>query len=406
MLAIAACSAVPTYSPDDLATDVAATVAALGVPTAETLLPPSEVPEAPSAATAEPATPTVPALSVAFTDGGNVAYYHEPGPAVLLTASGSVESVRLSDDGEKIAYTRRPIPEAPVELRVVNRDGTGDSLLMGPADFDALYPLGDALHHDLSHFDFLPGTHLLLMNTRLSYEGPGLTKHDDLIQVDTDTMSRTMLLAPGTGGDFTASSDGQYLALARPDTIEIRRANGTPTASGTISYAPVITYSEYQYYAHPVWAPDSGAIGAAIPSSDPLAPATSGSAWRLPVDGAASLQGTISGQFLLLSGSDKLLAPDLARVAYMKPTSTPNVRNLYWSFADGSGETLIGADAAWGGWSPDGQHFVFSLGDALNLQLGDARKLSAARGRHRSGWFAQKFLVFSGSMGGWTLKRG
>lgn len=405
-LIMAACGPAPTYSAEDVATMVAATIEGLGELPHEMA---SASPESTSAA--EPTATSVPtpvSLRVVYTDGGNVAYYAEPGPASLLTFSGAVESVRLSDDGEKIAYSRRPTPDGPPELRVVDRDGSGDGLLMSPSDFDALYPLGDALHHDLSQFDFLPGTHILLLNTRYAYEGPGLTKHDDLIQLDTDTLARTMLLAPGTGGDFTASPDGQYLAIVRPDTIEIRRANGTPTGSGTISYTPVITYSEYRYYARPVWAPDSSAIGAAIPSSDPLAPATTGSIWRLPVGGTASLLSTISGQFLLLSGSDKLLSPDLARVAYTKPTSTPNVHNLYWSFADGSGETLIATFRAWGGWSPDAQHFVFSLGDAFNLQLGDVAGGSdpLAMGTDLKWFGPTEFLFLSGSMGGWTLNRG
>jgi hypothetical protein len=228
----AGCSAPPgAFSPEDAATAVAATVAAMST---------SAVPDAPPPTAEEHTLPTesptaaATELIIAYTDGGNVAFRAGAGPASVLTAGGGVEQVRLSADGAKIAYTRRAAVDQPVELRAVNRDGSSDTLLMGPADFDALYPLDGALHHDLNEFEFLPGTHQLLINTRSFFEGPGLGKHDDLLRIDSDTSARTMLLAPGTGGDFTISPDGRYLALVRHDTIEIRLADGSPSASGVI----------------------------------------------------------------------------------------------------------------------------------------------------------------------------
>jgi hypothetical protein len=296
--------------------------------------------------------------------------------------------------------------DQPVELRAINRDGSSDSLLMGPADFDALYPLDGALHHDLNEFEFLPGTHQLLINTRSFFEGPGLGKHDDLLRIDSDTSARTMLLAPGTGGDFTISPDGRYLALVRHDTIEIRLADGSPSASGVITYEPVITYSEYAYYADPVWNPSSTMIGVAIPSPDPLAPATSGSIWHLPVDGPAALTSTISGQFFFMSSQGTLVSPDLTRVAFARPTTTPNVWNLVRAAVDGSGETIVEPYADWTGWSPDSLHFVYSAGDPLNLQLGDVSGPSAplVTGTDLR-WYTGVPLSL-GIDGAWTLQQG
>ncbi len=326
----------------------------------------------------------------------------------MLTAGAGVEQVRLSDDGRKIAYTRRPVVGQPVELRAVNSDGSGDALLMGPADFDALYPLDGALHHDLSQFEFIPGTHTLLINTYSFFEGPGLAKHDDLLRIDSDILARTMLLAPGTGGDFAISPDGRYLALTRPNTVEVRLADGTPSGSGVITYEPVITYSEYAYYAQPVWNPESSTIGVAIPSADPLAPSTSGTIWRLPIGASASLVSTILGQFFFPSFNAPLLSPDLSQVSYARPTAIPNVSNLYRASADGSGETLIATYSFWGGWSPDSSRFVFSPDDPMNLELGDlaggTAPLVMGSGLR---WFSSTdFLYLSGSMAAWTLQRG
>jgi hypothetical protein len=336
-----------------------------------------------------------------------------------LTFAGSVEQLRLSDDAQKVAYTRRPAIDQPVELRVVNRDGTGDTLLMGPTDFDALYPLGEAIHHDVYQFDFLPGSHILLFNTRSIFEGPGLAKHDDLIRIDTDSLTRTMLLAPGKGGDFTASPDGRFLALVRPGSagtivvpgvIEIANPDGTPTGSGVIHYTPVITYSEYAYYAQPVWKPDSSMIGVAIPSPDPLAPATSGETWTMAVGGAPSSLGTISGGFFFLGMANApLLSPTLDRVTFTRPTATTNVWTLHVADPSGAGETVVATGQFhWQGWSPDGAHFVFGLDAPMNLQLAQA---SGASGPLGSGtdlrWFnTAEVLYLSGSMGAWTLQRG
>jgi hypothetical protein len=397
------------FSPEDAATAIAATVAAMAAPTdtpapaataEEHALPTDPPADLPTAAAAE--------LVLAFTDGGNVALLAGAGPSVPLTFSGSVEQVRLSDDGLKVAYTRRPVIDQPVELRVVNRDGTGDTLLMGPADFDALYPLGGAVHHDVYLFDFLPDNHVLLINTRSIFEGPGLAKHDDLIRIDTDSLARTMLLAPGKGGDFTASPDGRFLALVRPDTVELVHADGTPTGSGVISYTPVITYSEYAYYAQPVWNPASSMIGVAIPSPDPFAPATTGSIWQLPVGSPGSLLSTISGQFFLVSGDGPLVPPSLTHVAYTRPTSTPNVWNLYRASVDGSGEALVGIHSGWMGWSPDGAHFVYSTADPTSLLLGDLAGGSTplVTGTDLRWYTAEAFVFLSGSPGAWTVQRG
>lgn len=407
---LAACTTPGGFSADEAATAIAATVSALVTPS----VPPTAAaePPTPEAHTLPTATPPTrpPSLTVVFTDGGNVAVVRDSGPPSVLTSAGRVETVKISDDGAKIAYSRRPVEGDPVELHIINADGTGDVVAMAPADFDALYPLDGALHHDLFLFGFLPGTHQLLLNTRAIFEGPGLAKHDDLIRIDADTLARTMLLAHGTGGDFTPSPDGRYLAITRPDAIEIRTTDGGPSGSGTIAYPPVITYSEYAYYALPVWRPDSAALGSAIPSADPLAPATSGAVWNLPLGGSASPVSTISGQFFLIGGGNaSLLSPALDRVAFPRVTTTPNIWTLNLANASGAGEILVATgDITWEGWSPDGAHFVFGLGGPMNLQLGDVTgSFTALTTGTDLRWFSSTgFVYLSGSSGAWTLMRG
>src|SRR4030067_2896965 len=111
-------------------------------------------------------------------------------------------------------------------------------------------------------------------------------------------------------------------------------------------------------------------IGVAIPSSDPLAPAPTGSPWQLPVGAPATLVSTIAGQFFLMSAYSPLVSPDLSQVAYSRPTSTPHVWNLYRASVDGSGETLLGTYNVWMSWSPDSAHLVHTSRAPMSLLLG------------------------------------
>ena len=350
-------------------------------------------------------------LRIVYTDGGNVWIIDGANPPLQLTSSGLVEQVRISDDGLKAAFTRRPAPDSPVEMRAVNHDGTGETTLLTPAQFDALYPLGGALHNDLSQFEFAPGTHDLLFNTRGLFEGPGLAKHDNVLVVDADTGILDEILAPGSGGDFTASPDGSQLAVVRADSVDLINIDGTNHRVGLVSYTPVITYSEYQYYATPVWRQDSTEVGLVIPSPDPLTPPLSGLVWRIPaVAGSPASLPPISGQFFLFGvGHEPLLAPDLARVAFTRETATPNVWDLIIANPDGTGESPVTTgDLVWAGWAPDGVHFAYSVGGPMNLQLGTvggaSAPLSVGTGLR---WIdATDYLYLSGSSGAWTLQHG
>ncbi|HSR47362.1 MAG TPA: hypothetical protein VLL77_05185, partial [Anaerolineales bacterium] len=135
-MALTACGESGDFSPDEAATAIAETVAALDTPTGATTAEPAATAEEHTVPSAT-AAPT-PSLVVVYTDGGNVALVGESGGPTFLTGSGRVEQVRISDDGTKIAYTRRPVDGAPVELHVVNADASGDTILMSPSDFDAL----------------------------------------------------------------------------------------------------------------------------------------------------------------------------------------------------------------------------------------------------------------------------
>jgi hypothetical protein len=365
--------------------------------------------------TIEPAAPTTPApppsaLRIVYTDGGNVWILGGANPPLQLTASGLAEDVRISDDGARIAFVRRPAPDSPLELHVVNYDATGETTLLTPAQLDALYPLGGALHTDISLFDFVPGTHDLLLNTRGVFEGPGPARHDNVLIIDTDTGVLDELLEPGSGGDFTPSPDGTQLAIVRADEVDLINIDGTNHRVGLVTFTPIITHSEYQFYPIPVWRPDSSGFGLVIPSADPLIPPYTGVVWEVPASGGvAAAHPSISGRFFLFGGHDRLLAPDLAHVAFQRETAAPNVEDLYVAGVDGSGETLVTTGAIqWASWAPDSVHFVYTVGGPMDMQVATLGGPSAplAVGTDLQWINATDYLYLSGSSGAWTLQKG
>lgn len=404
LLGTLACAAPGTSSPvseDEIATRVAATMTAAAEEHGS--------PDAPHALPSEESSPTPePVLRIAYTGGSNVWFYQEGTAPRQVTTSGGAYGVRLSDDGAWVAFLRRETGSDHGELRAVRTDGTGEAVLLTPAALDAFYPpTPNVVGTDFSSMHFLPGTHTLVFNTYAIPEFIGLMKRDDLWAINVDDGILTNLLPAGSGGDFAISPDGRQIAVVRPDSLSLVNADGSRLRSGLVTFPRVLTYSEFLYYPLPVWTADSAAVGFVIPSEEPLAPGASGSVWRIPVSGDAPVRlGTITGDCYFPSFGGPLLSPDLARVAFTRPTGTPNVETLFIANADGSSEVSYATGAIeWEGWSPDGVHFAYRLDGPMNLYLG---AVGAAPSALPSGmsleWVnAIKYLYLTGSGTSWTL---
>jgi hypothetical protein len=407
--ALAACSQVPAEPPsvDSMATVVAATLSALAPASVSSTEVPS-VATPPEPSPAAPASP--PIVRVAYTNAGNIWLAEGDAPPVQLTSSGAAENVWISDDGQKVVFTRRPAVDGPVEIRAVNRDGSGEALLAASDAWNGLYDHASFVFNDLQNMGFVPGTHRLLLNTRGVPEGPGLARFNDLLQLDADSGALTSLRAPEAGGDFLVSPDGQKLALIQHDHISLLTISGSDLRPSAITFAPVITYSEYLYHPAGQWTPDSSAVGFAIPSSDPLAPDPSGTIWRLPADGGPAISlATIPGGFFFTQSNTTALSPDLAWVAFQRDTTTTNVRNLILAHADGTGEAIVATGQLfWGGWSPDSTHYAYGQDAPMNLQLGALGAPATALGSGTQfRWVNESMYVYlSGTAGAWTLMRG
>jgi len=401
--------ATPPVAPEAIATLVAATLTALAPPTAGDTPSPPPLPS--PSETEEPAATAPPVLRVAYTSAGEAWLLEGAGPPVQITHTGGVQSVVISADGLRIAYLRRGTPEGPAELRAVNRDGSGDLALLTPAQTNTLHPLDGFLRIEPSNFSFIPGSHVLFVNTRAVAEGPGLLKFNDLYQLDADTALLTPVFPAEEGGDFSVSPDGSQLAIVRPSSISMANTDGSGLRPDLVVFDPVLTYSEYEYYPLVVWMADSSSAGVVIPSREPLGADPTASAWRIPAhSGSAVRLVTIPGEFFFFGmGPHSLLAPDLTRLAFARETTTPDIYQLILANTDGSGETVFDTGRFfWQGWSPDASRFLYGSDLPGSLQLGQVGGGASWAGEGTDvRWLnASEYVFLAGHSGAWELKKG
>ncbi len=370
LLVLGGCN-MPTEGPD-LSTLVAATLEALDSP-APAFTPGDILPGDTPGPEATPL-PIVPAdlgpgiLSIAYINAGQVWFVQEGGVPVQLTTSGDVQQVVLSQDAQLVVFERYEPSTGLQELKAVDTLSATEMVLLSQADLDGLFPLGGALHHAPYQFEFIPGTHTLLMNTHDIFEGPGLAQNNELWSIDVDTNTRSLLLDRGLGGDFYISPAADMLALVQATSIGFANIDGTGRSPDHLTYPSIITYSEYQYYPIPVWAADGSAVDVIIPGEDPFVDTTA-RVWHVPVSGTASPRVDLAGfSYFRNSGKTPMLSPDLSKVAFLRETA-PNTFDLVITPLDGSPESILASgDIARQDWNPDSSRVSYT-NLPMNLML-------------------------------------
>jgi hypothetical protein len=374
LLVLASCNA--PIDEADLNAAVAATMEAAEVggdtksPDSPVGNPPGD--EAPAPLTpAEPSSPVTPdVLTIAYLNGDDVWFYQEGGSPVQQTTSENAIELVLSTDGQLVVYLWYDNGTDDHELHAVQTASGVERVLLTQADLDSFYPLDGALHHIPYRFEFLPGTHTILMSTRKTFEGPGLVPNNDLWSIDGDSGLRTSLLTPGLGGDFYLSPSGTQLALTQSTTIGFANVDGSGRSPDHLTFPSVITYSEYQYYPIAVWAPDESAIVVVIPPEDPFVSDTA-QVYRLPVSGGSTHLVDLTGfSFFRNQGRTPLISPDLSKVAFMRETA-PNTFDLVVKPTDGSPESILASgNIAWQGWNPDSVRMVHGVSPSSYVLVG------------------------------------
>jgi len=354
-------------------------------------------------------TPTAGSLIVAYIKDGNLWVWSQ-GQRRQLTQEGEVSRPRLSPDGRIIAYLR-PADDFHLEMWAINVNGENERRLVSVADLDAIgggVRDPSALAINPYRFEWAPGTHQLAYNTYQVFQGPGLSLLNDLNLVEADTLQKTNLLLSGWGGEFYYSPDGGQIAISQPDKVILANADGSDYRP-VMNYPVVTTYSEYRYYASPVWAEDGKSLRLALPPVDPLAtPQQPTSLWRIAADGSEPQQ---NGTILAVPFFEQPVefSPDLARIAFVKEVGQPteNLRELHLAANDGSGDWMYAKAVAlhFQGWAPEANRFAYTLGEAQELWVGSLQDVpkqpgGGMYGVQNLGWVDSNRLLFWQSSGG------
>lgn len=352
-------------------TQHAATSAPQGTAESASPQPPADTP---------PAALPAPNLRVVYTKEGNL-WLWAAGEKRQITTSGEAYWPRISDDGQIIAFLR-PKDSFHIELWAVNADGSHERRLVSVADLDTIgggVRDPNAVAVNPYHFEWLPGAHTLAFNTHQIFQGPGLAPLNDLNLVNADSGEITYLFLSGWGGEFAYSPDGKQVAISTPTTIILANADGTNYRT-VLNYEPVITYSEYRYYANPRWSQDSAFLRVAIPPADPLArPQQPISLWTIPTDGSQPAQ---DGSIMAVPDFEQPVrySPDLARLAFLQEVGQPveNQRELHIATYDGQGDWVYSKAPLlrFEGWGLDGNHFAFLIGEEGQMWLGSLEAIA------------------------------
>jgi hypothetical protein len=142
-----------------------------------------------------------------------------------------------------------------------------------------------------------------------------------------------------------------------------------------LNYPGVMTYSEFSYYAQPIWAGDSRSLMIIIPPQDPInaAPSDQTTIWHLFVDGApATVVLKLSTKF----GNQEIVSPDFSKIVDMRNIGwdNENARTIYEmhiSNIDGSKDTIYPIEIlSFVTWAPDSEQFVLVSTSIWQYYLG------------------------------------
>lgn len=358
-----------------------------------------------------------PILTVAYIKEGNVWLWRAGDSTAPVTDIGNVLRLALSSDGEYVAF-EHGIDDYHSELWVVNTETHEQQMCVSVDEFNN-YDRDKWLENAKSlvpyHFDFVPSTHILAYNTRQTFEGPGLALLDDLRLVNIDTNEKQTLLPSGQGGEFVYSPNGKQIAIISPTTISLVNSDGSNRRE-VLTYDLVSTYSEYSYYALPIWAADSSSLRVVIPPADPLGmPQQATTLWSIPTDGNSAIQ--LGSIMVAPFGSvENAFSPDFSHVIYTSIPMESEQKQLELHLAEPSGanDVLLTSNqyVAFYGWVPDSQHYVIYIGEPITIQLGDLNKnfrplIEDTNGVGNVTWVSSnEFLFIKGGDGFWELHLG
>ncbi len=303
-------------------------------------------PPASALATAEPAVsptpmPNAPALRVAYYKAGQVMLWSEGAEPRAVAGANNVERVRISDDGQMIAYLARN-ESGFYELFAASADGAEARLLVSQDYLESLRPRGTIVD-----FDFAPASHTLYF----------VTDQYDLRRVSAADAAPVSIFVAGEGGFFSFSPDGQWMVLYHPNELVLAHPDG---AEARVVFQYPEDFSYTMVGPEIIWKGDSSGFNF-VSAIGPQDSADNMAIWFMPVAGAPARQMVYTGPY----GAS--LSPDGQSVVYLDFKQEPI--DVHVVTADGKDAPYGSfANVSFMGWAPDSQHFLLNLSPDQRLK--------------------------------------
>ena len=325
-----------------------------------------------------PASTTIPStglgLAVAFVKDGNIQLWDEStGQTQTILNAGDVIAVKMSDDGQVIAFLRRSAVQlAEIEWReqsalwAVDRNGGNPRELISVESLRQRLKANERDSTNIPQMEWIPGTHQLLFSGWTYYvvaEGESHAIPQGLYLVDADTLTEKELVPAGSNLRFVPSPDGRQIVLMSTNGLSFINVDGSNLRSDVLTYSQVGLTAPL--FPTGVWTGDSTAF--VITGSLERDPTynINFTIWRVPADGSSPE--TLAAVTASDPGS-VTFSPDGGRMAFVQ--FTEGQLPTSWSITplSGSGGPLaiphdydFDSHNASLHWSPAGDPFTRTL---------------------------------------------
>jgi WD40 repeat protein len=335
-----------------------------------------------STATPFPSAPPLPigTIIVAFVNDGNIQVWDEATQQTrTIVNTGDVFSVTVSEDGQRIAFTRGSWVGDVLDgyeqfsLWAMNRDGGNPRELISAQELRQRINPGERDSSNFYQLGWVPQSHQLIFSgTKYIVQAEGLSHAipQGAYLVDTDTGSVNVLAEAAENLRFLPSPDGKQIALMSPSDVGFINADGSNRRQDVLTYAEVGLAGPL--FPVGVWTQDSRAFvmtGSFEP--DPKLNVNF-TIWRIPMDSSApDALATVTGSH----PSAVNFSPDGKSASFLQTTDQQPPEIAGWFIAPLVPEAgplalpYYGKEASYANlhWSPTGDAFAIKDQDLLQL---------------------------------------
>lgn len=242
-----------------------------------------------------------------------------------------------------------------------------------------------------------PGTHKIFFSTRFT-QLTGEHLIGDLWSVEADTNNLFNLLPRQSIGSFQIAPDGQYIAIATSQSIQLMKPDISELRV-VVEFPFINTASEWAYKPTVVWSPDSAYFSVAIPSAEPLAADAHADIYRISVNGVAQKILTLAGNFVFGLQIPLTLSSDGRFVAYgnvtlNSPETETQSGDIHIIALETQVDTVVAVGGVWTGfgWSPDSGRYLYATFPAGNAFVAETSGAVQPLGETNTQWMNAVWL--------------